>query len=141
MKKLFFFSILISCFVLGCTSSSETNNSTSTDDDIVETPPAKKEKATTSTTPTPITGPQTTIGTFTEMEEGDYFYIHMKDDDGKKVSYRIIRAYQGGDQLNIDNWKTVVGKKIKVTWEETEEDIPEEGGKQMVKKVLGVEML
>ena len=132
----------------GCfqdTSSNTSNNEQDTGlEDIVETPPEKKVNqapppAKTETKSDNKAG--TTIGTFLTLEEGDYYYIHVKDENKKETSFTLWRAYEGAADLNVDNWKSVRGKKIQVKWEETMEDIPEAGEKILVKKVLAVEIL
>jgi len=113
-------------------------------EDIVESPPEKKVNQ----APNPAkTGKKsndnagTTIGTFLLLAEDDYYQIHIKDANRKEHSFTLWRAYEGAADLNVDNWKSVKGKKIKVNWEETMEDIPETGEKVLVKKVLSVEIL
>ena len=138
MKNLTAFSILLFSILFFFACPQNQNQQTNTElDDIVETPPEKKAEE---SDPVP-SGKQTTTGTFSMMEIGDYFYIHIKDKNGKDASFMMLQAYRGSDQLNMDNWESMKGKRITVTWEATEEDIPESGGKMKVKKVLEVEVL
>lgn len=136
-------------FCSGCSgcfqdTSNTSNNQDTGLEDIVETPPEKKVNqaplpAKTETKSDDNTG--TTIGTFLTMEEGDYYYIHIKDENKKETSFTLWKSYEGAADLNVDNWEASKGKKIKVDWEETMEDIPEAGEKILVKKVLAVEIL
>jgi len=124
--------------------SDTSNNQDSGLEDIVESPPEKKvnqapppeKKETKSDDNAGIT-----IGTFLTLEEGDYYYIHVKDENKKENTFTLWRAYEGAADLNVDNWESVKGKKVKVKWEETMEDIPEAGEKMLVKKVLAIEIL
>jgi len=131
----------------GCFQNSSETSSSNQDvglEDIVEAPPEKKVNQAPLPPKTEIKSDDkagTTIGTFVNLEEGDYYYIHVKDENKKETSFTLWRAYEGAADLNVDNWKSVVGKKIKVKWEEKMEDIPEDGEKILVKKVLGVEIL
>ena len=140
------FALLFCSGCSGCfTDTSKTSNNQNTGlEDIVETPPEKKVNQ----APPPAKAATksddkagTTIGTFLSLEEGDYYYIHIKDENKKETTFTLWRAYEGAADLNVDNWKSVKGKKIKVKWEETMEDIPEAGEKILIKKVLAVEIL
>ena len=145
---------IVLCFssCSGCfqQNTSEDGNSAqdTTLEDIVETPPERKinqapepeTKPATEVAKTTV-GRGTTIGTFLTLEEGDYYYLHIKDEKGNEDSYMLWRAYEGAADLNVDNWKSSVRKKVKIDWQEGMEDIPESGEKMLVKKVLAVEIL
>ncbi|MEM6963490.1 MAG: hypothetical protein AAF573_01910 [Bacteroidota bacterium] len=119
-------------------------------DDIVESPPEKKvnqapepetkqegKKVTEVSTPKK----NITTGRFLILEEGDYYYLHMKDEKNRETTFQIWEAYEGAAKLNVDNWEQSKGKRISVTWEEVEENVPEAGKKMKIKKVLGVDVL
>ena len=135
-------------FLASCTSSKKDNSNNAQDtnlEDIVEAPPEKKVNQ----APVPKSQPannstfkkQITTGTFLLIEEGDYYYIHMKDEKNVETTFQIWQAYEGASELNVDNWEEIKGKRISVTWEETEEEIQEAGETMKIKKVLGVKVL
>ena len=149
MKKfnlIFTLLFFIVCFI-SCTSSSSKNKSSDQDaglEDIVESPPEKKVNHAPVPTATPNASTEKeriTTGTFATLEEGDYYYIHIKDENNQETSFTLWSAYEGAANLNIDNWESVRGKKIKVTWEESMEEIPEAGEKMLIKKVLAIDIL
>lgn len=153
MSNLIYTLILSTFCYMSCvnTASKPENNAQDTTlDDIVESPPEKKinqapetetkkkeKKATEVTTPKK----QITTGRFLLLEEGDYYYLHMKDEKNRETTFQIWQAYEGAAKLNVDNWEQSKGKRISVTWEEIEEDVPEAGKKMKIKKVLGVDVL
>ena len=81
-----------------------------------------------------------TEGTFTGIEQGDYFHWNMKTKSGEEVSYFIMRPDDSVEKVteNPDNY---VGKKCRVTWKKSKENIPEEGGKIEIEQILSVEWL
>ena len=78
-----------------------------------------------------------TDGTFIEIEQGDYAYFRIKtktDED----SFFILRPDKTVQSF-IDNGAKLKGQKVRVFWEERNENIPEAGGKQLIKVVTRVE--
>jgi len=142
------FILSVFCY-LGCTSPSQNaaeNNAQDTNlDDIVETAPEKKVNQAPASVKIDKEGSenkiQTTTGIFASIDSGDYFYLNMKDEKNQETSFTIWQAYEGAAELNVDNWESVRGKKIKVTWQEGMEEIPEANDKMLVKKVIAVEVL
>jgi outer membrane lipoprotein-sorting protein len=148
MKKInliYLLFISIICFT-NCTNSTSTNKMSTQDadlSDIVEAPPKKKINQ------TPIqkeskksnSDLQITIGTFLSIENGDYYQLHIKDKNEKEASFYFWQAYEGADQLNIGNWKSVKGKKIKVTWQDSKEKDPNSEKKIAIKKILAIDIL
>jgi hypothetical protein len=137
----------IFCFT-SCTPSTSENKTGNQDadlEDIVEAPPAKKVNQTTA--PTSVETKKSTsnihvtIGTFLLIEDGDYYQLHMKDENKKETSFHFWQAYEGADQLNTGNWKSVIGKKIKVTWQNSKEKNPEDGKESAIKKILAIDVL
>lgn len=110
-------------------------------EDIVELPPQKKVNQ----APTPAkindSKERTTIGIFTSIEKGDYYFLNVKDEKDKILNFNIWKAYEGAADLNVGNWKSVKGKKVKVTWETSKEKILESGHTVEIKKLLAVEIL
>lgn len=111
--------------------------------DIVETPPEKKINQ----APAPEKNKKSTsnihvsIGTFLQIEDGDYYQLYMTDENKKETSFYFWQAYEGADQLNVGNWKSVKGKKIKVTWEDSKEKDPESGKEISINKILAINVL
>ena len=140
-KSNLIFALFISLIYMTSCTQPTTNNATSSNDDlkdIVEIPPQKKVNQ----APVPAKNKKhITTGVFSEIEKGDYVYLHMKDEKNKDATYTIWRAYEGAADLNVDNWKSVKGKKIKVTWDESKELIQETGETMTIKKVLAIEVL
>lgn len=141
----FIFSIL--CFA-SCTQPSDKNKTANPDaglEDIVEAPPEKKVNQ----APTPskeeakksTSDIQETIGTFLLIEDGDYYQLHLKDENKKEMSFYFWEAYEGADQLNVGNWESVKGKKIKVTWQDSKEKNPDDGKELAIKKILAIDIL
>ena len=65
----------------------------------------------------------------------------MKDENKKETSFYFWQAYEGADQLNIGNWKSVKGKKIKVTWQNSKEKDPDSEKEIAIKKILAIGVL
>ena len=79
----------------------------------------------------------TTDGTFAGIEQGDYAHFLLKDKKGKAESYFILRPDKSVQSF-VDNAQKLKGRKIRVYWEERQENIPEAGGKQRIKVVTKV---
>jgi len=79
-----------------------------------------------------------TEGKFLRLDEGDYYHWVMKDSEsGEEVSYFIIKP-EASVEAVVDNPEKYVGKKCRVTWKESTENLPEAGGKQDIEQVLSV---
>jgi hypothetical protein len=83
---------------------------------------------------------QKTEGTFTGIEEGDYFHWQMKSKSGEEVSYFILKTDDSLDEA-IQNAKSHIGKPCRVSWKKSIEDLPEAGGKTEIDVILSVEWL
>lgn len=81
-----------------------------------------------------------TDGTFLGVEEGDYFHWKMRTVDGDEVSYFILKPDASVDKV-IENPEAYTGKKCRVTWKKSTENIPEAGGKMEIEQILSVEWL
>lgn len=81
---------------------------------------------------------QSTSGTFTGIEQGDYFHWNMTTDAGEEVSYFLLKTDEALDKV-IEKPEAYKGRKCTVKWKETTEDIPEAGGKIKVQQVVSVE--
>jgi outer membrane lipoprotein-sorting protein len=83
---------------------------------------------------------QISIGTFVGVEQGDYFYFKMKTDSGEEKSLMVLQGDDTFDAMfeNPDSYK---GKKVKVTWVATKQDIPEAGGVIDIDKYIKAEII
>ncbi len=81
-----------------------------------------------------------TDGTFLGVEEGDYFHWKMRTADGDEISYFILKPDATVDKV-LENSVAYVGKKCRVTWKKSTENIPEAGGKMEVEQILSVQWL
>jgi hypothetical protein len=81
-----------------------------------------------------------TDGTFLGVEEGDYFHWKMRTADGVEVSYFILKPDTSVDKT-LENPTAYVGKKCRVTWKKSTENIPEAGGKMEIEQILSVQWL
>ena len=80
----------------------------------------------------------TSDGTFAGIEQGDYAHFLIKDKKGQRESFFILRPDRSV-QSYLDNGDELKGRKVRVFWEERNENIPEAGGKQQIKVVTKVE--
>lgn len=83
---------------------------------------------------------QVTEGRFKGIEEGDYFHWNMINSAGEEFSFFILKPDATVDKV-LENPKSYVGKKCRVTWKKSTEDIPEAGGKIEIETILSVEWL
>ena len=78
-------------------------------------------------------------GTFQGIEQGDYAYFKVKNAKEEK-SFMVFNADETYDKISASPEK-FVGKKVKVSWIATKEDVPEAGGKIDVEKYIKAEIL
>jgi hypothetical protein len=83
---------------------------------------------------------QVAEGTFVRIEEGDYFHWNMTSKSGDALSFFILKGDATVDKV-IDNPQAYVGKKCRVIWKKSTENIPEAGGKMEIEQILSVEWL
>ncbi len=81
-----------------------------------------------------------TDGVFLGIEEGDYAHWNMRSVDGDEVSYFILKPDESVDKV-LENPKSFIGKRCRVTWKKSTENIPEAGGKMEIEQILSVEWL
>lgn len=79
-----------------------------------------------------------TEGTFAGIEEGDYFHWNMRSKSGEEVSFFILNPDDSVDKV-VENPKAFAGRKCRVTWKKSTENIPEAGGKMEIEQILSVE--
>ncbi|MFN0080829.1 MAG: hypothetical protein ACKVY0_30545 [Prosthecobacter sp.] len=81
-----------------------------------------------------------TDGVFLGIEEGDYAHWNMRTVAGDEVSYFILKPDASVDKV-LEQPKAFIGKKCRVTWKKSTENIPEAGGKMEIEQILSVEWL
>lgn len=79
-------------------------------------------------------------GTFLGIEEGDYAHWQMRTDGGEERSFFILRPDSSVEKV-LAKPKSFQGRKCRVQWKESTENIPEAGGKITVEQILSVEWL
>jgi hypothetical protein len=85
-------------------------------------------------------GAKVTAGVFAGIEEGDYFHWNMKTTGGEEVSYFILHPDASVDRV-LEDPAAYVGRRCRVTWKKSTEDIPEAGGKMQIEQILSVQWL
>ncbi|MDX2301371.1 MAG: hypothetical protein NW226_01170 [Microscillaceae bacterium] len=85
-------------------------------------------------------GQEVTIGTFVGIDQGDYFYFRVKPDQGEELSLMVLQGDETYRKIEAAP-DTYIGKKIKVYWMATKENLPEAGGEVDVNKYLKAEIL
>ena len=83
---------------------------------------------------------KTTEGTFVRVDEGDYFHFVITDTKGEEVSFFILKGDATVDKV-VEEPGKFVGKKCRVQWKTSVENIPEAGGKLEIEQILSVEWL
>lgn len=97
---------------------------------IKKAPPAKETAA----------ALQTLEGVFTGIEEGDYIHWAMKSKDGKKSSFFVLHP-EASVEKAIEEPGVFVGKKCRIKWKKSVENLPEAGGKTEVEQIISVEWI
>ena len=83
---------------------------------------------------------KSTTGTFLGIEEGDYAHWKMKTADGEEVSYFILKPDASIEKV-LANPSKFKGRKCRVLWKESVENLPEAGGKTKIQQIVSVEWL
>jgi hypothetical protein len=79
-------------------------------------------------------------GTFLGIEQGDYAYFKVKAANGDEKSLMVLDTDETYQKIEAAPDK-FVGKKVKVYWTKSKENIPENGGEMEVEKYLRAEVL
>lgn len=85
-------------------------------------------------------GARVMAGVFAGVEEGDYFHWNMRTTGGEDVSYFILHPDASVDRV-LEDPAAYVGRRCRVTWKKSTEDIPEAGGRMQVEQILSVQWL
>jgi hypothetical protein len=88
----------------------------------------------------PVAAAQYATGVFKGIEEGDYFHWQITGKDGTEVSYFILKP-DATMQKALDDPKAFIGRKCRVKYLTSVEDIPEAGGKMEITRITGVEWI
>lgn len=81
-----------------------------------------------------------TTGTFAGIDRGDYGHFLLKTGPNKQESYFILRPDRSVESF-LKNPEKRKGRKVRVHWEERDENLPEAGGAQKIKVVTKVDEL
>jgi len=81
---------------------------------------------------------QSVDGVFLGIEQGDYAHWNMRTADGREMSLFILRPGTSVSKV-LDNPDAFAGRKCRVTWNISTENIPEAGGNLQVEQILDVE--
>ncbi len=79
-------------------------------------------------------------GTFTGIDDGDYLHWNMKTAQGKELSFFVLQPDAALEKVVAEPGK-FVGRKCRVQWKSSVENIPEAGGKMKLEQILSVEWL
>jgi len=79
-------------------------------------------------------------GTFVSFEQGDYTHLNVKDAQGKDRSFFVLTGDPSFSPF-LAKPAAYKGKKVRVTWKEGVEDIPEAGGKMKVESATKIQLL
>lgn len=80
------------------------------------------------------------VGTFTGIEEGDYFHWNMTSESGEQLSFFLLKTDAAIDKV-VENPKAYIGRKCRVTWKKSKQNIPEAGGAMEIDSVVSVEWI
>jgi hypothetical protein len=83
---------------------------------------------------------ETLEGTFTGIEQGDYFYWKMRTAVGEERSFFILRPEDAVSKV-ADEPKAFIGKRCRIRWKTSTELIPEANERIEVEQILNVEWL
>lgn len=79
-------------------------------------------------------------GVFAGLEQGDYTHWKMKLKDGSERSFFVLQTTPAMEKA-LDDPEKFSGRKCRITWKKSTEELPEAGGKVEIEKLLGVEWM
>ncbi|MBS7563964.1 hypothetical protein KHS38_06065 [Mucilaginibacter sp. Bleaf8] len=82
----------------------------------------------------------TTSGTFKRIENKGLNYIVITDPQGKEKSFIWLRQFTGSERFTSGT-TALVGKKLKVTWQDMEVYLPQAKGYYNVKEITAIDIL
>lgn len=87
-----------------------------------------------------VAAASTTEGIFLGIEWGDYAHWTMSLGQKKEVSYFILQPDATVEKV-LENPEDFHGRKCRVVWKKTTENLPEAGGQVEVEQMVSVEWL
>lgn len=79
-------------------------------------------------------------GTFSGIQEGDYFHWVMKDRKGEERSFFILQPTSAIERVLADP-QEYEGRKCRITFKKSKESLPEAGGEVEIEQIVSVEWL
>lgn len=79
-------------------------------------------------------------GTFSGIEWGDYAHWTMRTAAGKELSFFVMQPDASVEKV-MKTPEKYVGKKCRVQWRKTVENVPEAGGEMELEEIVSVEWL
>ncbi len=103
---------------------------------------AALQKAADGKAPQPAKAPagKTTTGTFLGIEQGDYAHWKMRTAAGEEISYFLLKPDAALERVLADP-QEYEGRKCRVGWKTSVEDLESAGGKVSVDQILTVDWL
>lgn len=83
---------------------------------------------------------RTSEGAFVSVEQGDYAHWNMRLKNGEEFSLFILRPDASVEKV-IGDPKRYRGKRCRVKWKKSTQNIPEAGGKIEVEEIVSVEWI
>lgn len=81
-------------------------------------------------------------GKFQQLVEGDYLHFELRDDaDGKKKSFFLAEDIPQKDWMPFYEHPEYKGKKVKITWRNTDRYLEHAGAVNNIDEVLSIELL
>ncbi|MDX5348029.1 MAG: hypothetical protein LPJ89_03265 [Hymenobacteraceae bacterium] len=81
-----------------------------------------------------------TYGKLKRIETKDFNYLVVTDDENKEKNFIWLRHFPGSDNF-MNNTGKLVGKKLKIDWQEIEVYIPAAKNYYKIKEITGVEVM
>ena len=86
--------------------------------------------------------PRQMTGKFQQLVEGDYLHFELRDDaDGKKKSFFLAADIPQKDWMPFYEHPEYKGKKVKITWRNTDRYLEHAGAVNNIDEVLSIELL
>ena len=102
-------------------------------DSLADTPEAKKPSA---------VAPRQMTGKFQELVEGDYLHFELRDDaDGKQKSFFLAEDIPQKEWMPFYEHPEYKGKKVKITWRNTDRYLEHAGAVNNIDEVLSIELM
>lgn len=83
--------------------------------------------------------PSVLTGKFVELQMGDYAHVEILDGAGKSHNFWLGNDPSLAKIVEHPDWYQ--GKKVKVTWQKVNRNIPEAGGSMEIEEVSKIEVI